>query len=92
MAINMIKLIQKPKHYLIRWVDAESWSNWHSDEEVIDRIKSEFHWVDMAGWILYEDEKMIVLSTKQSSGGFWSNVYKIPKGWVLKRKQVREKL
>lgn len=85
----MVKLIKNPKHYLIRWIDAESWSSWHYDEDVIDRIKSETFWVDMSGWILYEDKKFIVLATKFNHGGLWGNVYKISKSWVIKKKAIK---
>lgn len=84
-----MKLIKKPKHYFIRWADTESWTNWHDDDEVIERIKSENYWVDMAGWILYEDKRFIIIATKHSRGGYWSNVYKIPTTWIGKRRIIK---
>lgn len=84
----LTELIKNPKHYCVTWVDAESWAYWHTEAEVIDTINSETYWIDMSGWILFEDERFLVLSTKRQRDGLWGNVYKIPKAWVIKKKRV----
>ena len=82
-------MIKSPKHYSITWVDAESWGSWHDDNDIKMRIDSETYWIEMSGWILFEDKKFIILSTKRSRDGLWGNIYKIPKAWVIKKKVIK---
>ena len=89
MARSPSKYIKNPKHYSITWADAESWASWHTEAGIEDVVNSETFWIEMSGWILYEDTRFIVLSTKRSRDGLWGNVYKIPKAWVTKKKVIK---
>ena len=76
------------KYPLVRldWLDASSHDSW----QVIEDAKPDQDFtVHTIGWLLNETKKYYVLGTGLSSNGLTAATWRIPKGMVVKRINIK---
>ena len=84
------KALKKYKFIRVDWADAQSDCEWGS----IDKIKE---WADKdciihdVGWLVYEGDRYIVISSQFGEDGEFGNRTKIPKQWIVKRSDIKPK-
>lgn len=82
----------------IEWCDATSNENaWRTYDEAISWADNEDWRVQNVGWILKETKNYILLSTKRSREtdlleAQYGSLFKIPKTWIKKRKEIKVNL
>jgi len=91
-----MKLIpyEKQKLIYLQWMDAYANDNWLSPKEIEDKIKNEGCYIEQIGWIVYEDKKEIHLVARRCGmhknySEQFGNYQRIPKTWILKRKDIK---
>ena len=94
-------MIEHHKQELIylKWLDAYEDGDWKSKQQIEDLIKGEDCICEDAGWVLYEDEKVLCLCSRRLT---WTDVepkdnedkygliQKIPKTWIVERKLLKK--
>jgi hypothetical protein len=83
---NKVKLI------LLEWCDAiTSFDGWTDLDEIIEWGKTEEWIIKQAGYIVEENREYILIASKynpQRRGDKYSEITKIPKTWIRKRKII----
>lgn len=79
--------IKKAPLSLITWIDAESDSDWEDSGKVKMWVEEDFI-VYEVGWIVAESKKYIVICSQIAKDNDFGNRTKIPKKWILERKDV----
>lgn len=68
----------------VKWHDANIQHGWQSDIEDCSLASCED-----AGWIIFEDDTMIIISRGISGHAFYNSPMAIPRGCVLEIKELR---
>lgn len=82
----------------IKWCDAVAlFETWSTKEEALEWSENESWEVESVGWILKETKKYILLTSKidlvssDAIDDHYGLLFKIPKTWILERKELCEK-
>ena len=78
---------KKYKVYQVTWVDTSSSSAWRD----IKNFKPTLYTINSAGYLIYEDKKVIVLSLAISDDDRSSDRLTIPKGCIVRMLQLYTK-
>lgn len=81
---------KKVKLTYIEWEDALTWNDgWHDKEGILEWGRSDDWIIKQAGYVIEENKKYILLANKFNPQQFgehkYSEITKIPKGWIRKR-------
>ena len=87
--------LKKQKLIYIKWHDAFSDNGWKTADQVKEFIDIEYCLCENVGWLIFEDKRELVLSSRRLNWKDIKDTYelglfqKIPKPWVTERKYLK---
>ena len=76
----MVKFVE------VKWRDSKGISGWKEDSEIKSLEPSN---IVSYGWLLYKDEKKIILAASKADDGDYASIDIIPFDWVQKIKVIK---
>ena len=74
---------------LIEWCDAEADCTWSDMKDVVEWGKKGAFICREVGWIIEDNDDMILLTSQLGDENLIGNRSKIPKPWIMSRKTLR---
>ena len=73
----------------IKWIDSQSWNGWRDRNDALKWAKEETMICESVGWILYESEDRVVISSHKAHGAdMVDDVWIIPKSAIIERMRI----
>jgi len=79
------------KPSIIQWHDAHGSCEWAEKDEV-DKYSKERTIVTELGWIVAEDDDVLVMTSQIASDSGYGNRTRVPKDMIISRKQLNIKM